>query len=307
MGTEYHVKVIAEFTAEERGRLDALILDALSSVNDLMSTYDPKSELSRFNQWDKAEPFELSEKTAEVFRIALEVSAQTGGAFDVTVGPLVNAFGFGPDEAPTPPDDATVAALRERVGYTMLTLEGNQITKSRPDIYCDLSAVAKGYAVDVVADFIEAQGYDRYMVEVGGEVRAKGENLRGTAWQIAVEKPMEEGRAVERIVALKDKALATSGDYRNFYVQDGQRFAHTIDPTTGRPVSHNLASASVLHESCAWADAYATALMVMGAEKGMALAEEQGLAVLLISHGADGSFVEASTDAFDAVSTPVSQ
>ncbi|MCC6143533.1 MAG: FAD:protein FMN transferase [Candidatus Hydrogenedentes bacterium] len=307
MGTEYHVKVIADLGPEAREKLDGLVADTLAGVNGLMSTYDPKSELSRFNQWASTDPFALSDETAEVFRIALEVSRQSGGAFDVTVGPLVNAFGFGPDESPQPPDDGTLASLRERVGYTMLTLDGTRISKARPDIYCDLSAVAKGYGVDVVANMLEAQGYGRYMVEVGGEVRAKGMNLRGQPWQIAVEKPIEDGRALQRIVSVEDQGLATSGDYRNFYTKDGQRYAHTIDPTTGRPVEHGIASASVLHKSCAWADAYATALMVLGAEKGIDLAREQGLAVLLISHTPEGGFAEVSTPAFDAVSVVPSQ
>ena len=296
MGTTYTVKAV------EAGRdlPRATIADTIFAIDKVyMSTYAPDSELSRFNRWASQEAFPLSQDTLAVFAIALEVSRQSGGAFDVTVGPLVSAWGFGPEES-APPDEAALPALRERVGYDKLLIDpvAGTAAKERPDIYCDLSAVAKGYAVDAVARLLDAQGYKNYMVEVGGEVRTAGKNRFGEAWQIAVEKPVGEGRSVQRIVPLSGQAVATSGDYRNFYEKDGLRLSHTIDPRTGRPVSHGLASVSVIHAECAWADAYATALMVLGPDEGYRFAVDHGIAAFFIIHaGADG-FTERATPAF---------
>ncbi len=294
MGTTYNIKVVG---APPDGTHEA-IEAALEAVNRAMSTYREDSELSRFNRHNTPEPFPLSEDTAAVFRIALQVSEKTGGAFDVTVGPLVNAWGFGPDEEREPPTEAELQALKERVGYRHLTLEdGPALSKARTDLYCDLSAVAKGYGADKVAEVLDAQGIQHYMAEVGGEVRAKGLNLGGQPWRIGIEKPVPDERAVQHVVPLQNMAMATSGDYRNFRVQDGQRLSHTIDPRTGRPIKHGLASVTVLHEQCVWADAYATALMVLGPEEGHRFAENQGIAAYFLIHAPEG-FTEKTTAAF---------
>lgn len=298
MGTTYTIK-IAGPGVEERASATAQAVDALlQQVNNIFSTYIEDSELSRFNKSDGSVPFPLSNGLRRVIEISLEVSRQTGGAFDITVGPLVNAWGFGPDTPAKLPTDAEIAALRERIGYEKLTLENGTLRKARPDVYCDLSAVAKGYGVDCVARKLDELGIANYMVEIGGEVRTRGTHQAGTPWKIAIEKPVTGQRVVEHIVPLSNLSMATSGDYRNFFDMDGRRYSHTINPSTGRPIEHRLASVSVLHPECAWADAYATALNVLGPEEGYALAERLGLQALFIVRNDDGAFTERATRGF---------
>ena len=300
MGTTFTVKVLVEPGIADLNTLGAAIQAALDDVDAKMSTYKPESELSRFNRHDSDTPFPVSAETAEVFRIALEVSRQSGGAFDVTVGPLVNAWGFGPEtRSDTPPDEERLARLRESVGYQHLAIdEQDRLIKKKPDLYCDLSGVAKGYATDRVAQAIEEHGGMNYMVEVGGEIRVRGHNAAGTPWRIAIEKPVTGAAgSYQQVLSLEETALATSGDYRNYYVEKGQRLSHTIDPRTGRPIAHALASVSVLHPECARADAYATAILALGPEDGYAFALEHNLAVLLIIHDGD-AFITKTTPAF---------
>lgn len=298
MGTTYSIR-IADAVPEDRfsdiqNRINALLED----VNAIFSTYKPDSELSRFNQSDGTQPFPLSADLRDVFDISLEVSRRSGGAFDVTVGPLVNAWGFGPDEPVQPPTDAELQPLRERVGYEKLRIENGALIKARPDVYCDLSAVAKGYGVDRTARELEALGFRNYMVEIGGEIRVCGTHQNGKPWRIAVERPVSDTRTVQRVVPLVDISMATSGDYRNFFEMEGRRYSHTIDPHTGRPVTHNLASVTVLHPECAWSDACATAIMVLGPEAGLAFALENDLPALLIVREDGGAFTEHATPAF---------
>lgn len=305
MGTEYHVTVAGLTAPEQAEAAQAAVEAALESVNAKMSTYLPDSELSRFNRHDSTEPFPVSAETAEVFRVALEVAALSGGAFDPTVGPLVNAWGFGPDSPAAPPSEAEAAALRGRVGWEKVSVGAdNTLSKTRGDVYCDLSAVAKGHAVDRASAALEVMGLTRHMVEVGGEVRARGTNPGGRPWRIGVERPAPVGRSAQEVVLLRDAALATSGDYRNFQEVGGVRVSHTMDPRAGGPVSHNLASASVIHESCAWADAFATALMVLGPEEGLAFAERNSLAVSLMFWGPDGAITARNTPEFAAALAP---
>lgn len=303
MGTTFSVKVLPK--ANEEGaseRIARVVKEQLDLVNALMSTYQDDSELSRFNQWASTEPFELSEETFRVFQLAHSISVATNGAFDVTVGPLVNAWGFGPEGyAVEPPSPEELEALHQRVGFNKIELDETRRTarKLQPDVYADLSAIAKGFGVDRVYQALRDLGYENLMVEVGGEVRAAGHNDRGTAWQIAIEKPVTEERAIERIIPLDGVALATSGDYRNYLEHDGARLSHIIDPRTNRPIAHKLASASVIHKECAVADGYATAMMVLGAEEGYEVAVREGLAVLFIVRAEDGMFTEKATPAFE--------
>ncbi|HOZ47918.1 MAG TPA: FAD:protein FMN transferase [Candidatus Hydrogenedentes bacterium] len=306
MGTSYSVKVCvaAEDWAGIEGRIADAVARELDLVNARMSTWRDDSELSRFNQSDGAEPFPVSEETLAVFNVARAVSEVSNGEFDITVGPLVNAWGFGPDERSMEgPDDATLAALRQRVGFKLVEIdEANRtLRKARPDIYCDLSAVAKGYGVDRVAEALDALGISSYMVEVGGEVRTRGAKGDGP-WRIGIERPVSEARALQEVLHMPPDgiALATSGDYHNFYMVDGVRLSHTIDPRTGRPIAHNLASASVLAPTCAEADAFATALMVLGPDEGYDLACTLDLKALLIVRDAPETFSERMTPAWEA-------
>jgi thiamine biosynthesis lipoprotein len=306
MGTTFTVKVVAESLGEDdEVRLQDLIESELESIDQKMSHYLEDSELSRFNRSRDTTPFTVSPETLEVFRHAQELSALTGGAFDVTAGILVNAWGFGPDErGDTPPSEEEIARARERSGYRKLELDPKSITirKREPLLYSDLSAIAKGYGVDRVAEALERDGLFDYMVEVGGEVRTGGKNDAGKDWRIAIEQPVPGRRAIQRIVPLSGLAMATSGGYRNFYEVDGALFSHTIDPRTGRPISHRLASVSVVDELCVRADGLATGLLVLGPEEGYALAVEQDIAALFLVTGKDdGAFEELATPALQTL------
>jgi thiamine biosynthesis lipoprotein len=285
MGTSYSVQIVAPAAELDRAALAERIEARLTEINALMSTYQPDSELSRFNAQDATAWFRVSPQVVAVLQSAQQISRASGGAFDVTVGPLVNLWGFGPNvSAEALPSPAAIAGERARVGWQRLQLRTQPpaLRKTHADLAVDLSAIAKGYAVDQVAELLETAGLTDYLVEIGGELRGRGRNGRGQPWQIAIERPETDKRAIFRVVALRDLAMATSGDYRNFFEVAGRRYSHTIDPTTGRPVGHRLASVTVLAESAMRADAWATALLVLGPEQGMALADEQGLAALFI-------------------------
>jgi len=300
MGTSYRVTLPG--AQRDGGAIGAAVRRALDRVDALMSTYRADSEVSRLNRHESSEPLSISAETHAVLAAAQEVSSATGGAFDVTVGPLVDAWGFGPPEASEPPSAETVRGLMVRTGWQKLILDtqGPAVRKTVPQLRIDLSAIAKGYAVDLVAEALERLGYRRYLVEVGGEVRAAGRRDDGDPWRIGVERPDSTGRSVHRILHLSDTAVATSGNYRNFREADGQRFGHVLDPRTGRPTANRVVSATVLDPSAMRADALATALLVLGESEGMALAEREDLAVLLLVEGDDESLREFKSPKFRA-------
>ncbi|MBB1487506.1 FAD:protein FMN transferase [Oceanospirillum sp. D5] len=287
MGTTYNVTVVMKPEKEKIAALAEGMHQVLVDVDRKMSTYKPDSELSRFNKLLAGEALIVSADTGLVVQKALELSSDSDGAFDPTVGPLVNLWGFGPDLRPDrQPDEKALSEAFERVGYQAVSSrilgDGRyQLNKSK-DIYLDLSAIAKGYGVDKVADYLMQQGYTAFLVEVGGEIRVNGLKPGNSRWRIAIEKPVSDGQVVQSVIGITDISVATSGSYRNYFEEDGQRFSHTIDPETGRPVTHKLASVTVLHEDCALADALATTLMVMGPEKGMAYARKNKLAVYML-------------------------
>ena len=303
MGTTYTVKVVTQrLDPEDQKEIQSLIGSELRTVDEKMSTYREESEVSRFNRWRTTAPFRVSPETFTVFQEAQEVSELTGGAFDVTVGPLVNAWGFGPaPRRPEAPSEREIAELVEHVGYKKLHLDPVAMTllKKDPLLGCDLSAIAEGYAIDRVADALEARQIFDYMVEVGGEVRSGGRNQDGHPWRIAIERPSTGDGGFLHIVALSGGALATSGDYRNYYERNGVRVAHEIDPRTGHPAAHRLASVSVVADRCMRADALATAFMVLGAEEGYLLASEKNWAVLFLTRKQGGGFEERRTPAFE--------
>lgn len=281
MGTTYRV------LARCPENLDANRIDAvLASVNASMSNWDEDSEISRFNASPVGQWSTLSTPLAEVMRTALTLSAMSDGAFDVSVGALVNVWGFGPAPARHWPDDVELEAARARTGFRFLELAGNRLRKTL-DVSIDLSALAKGYGVDAVAAFVDEQGCADYLVEIGGEVRVRGNNRKGRPWLLGIEMPDGSGSA-HRLVALQEGAVATSGDYRNFFEHDGTRYSHTIDPRLGTPVTHALASVTVVHASAMWADGYATLIAVLGPEAGLALADSEDLAAYLLVRRDDG-------------------
>ena len=297
MGTHFTVKIANSPSAAATKDAAERIVKLLDTIDSMMSTYKPDSELSRFNQLQSTEPFKVSPEMIEVFQLAREVSDATDGAFDITVGPIVNAWGFGPEKHDQPPTDADIAALMPRVGYKMIEIDpaGSTLRKTRPDIYCDLSGIAQGYAGDKIAEMLDGMNIANYMIDISGEMRTRGVNDRGQPWRIAIERPDAPERTPQLVVPLTNISLATSGDYRNYREIDGKRFSHEIDPKTGRPIQHGLASASIVTDKCALADAYATALMVLGPEKGYALAVEKGFPAYFLVRNATGGFDELQT------------
>jgi FAD:protein FMN transferase len=295
MGTYYAV------TAQCRVDVGAAIEEELRLVNAEMSTYLPDSALSRFNDAPSGEWVPVPAPVAEVVAVADALSRESGGAFDVTVGPLVNLWGFGPPEVRGPPSPEAVAEVMERVGFQRLEVRRDPpALRKQTDLYVDLSAIAKGHGVERVMARLQEQGCESVLVDIGGDVGGRGSSPAGQAWRIGVEvpDPARYGN-VQRIVRLTNSSIATSGDYRTFMDADGQRYSHTIDPTTGYPVTHGLASVSVIHPSPTWADGYATLLNVLGAEEGMAFARTQGLAAMFIVRGETG-FEERYTPAFES-------
>lgn len=301
MGTTWSVS-LRSAAVKDSVALQAQLQARLDDINRLMSTYDPDSEISRFNQHLSSDWFAVSPSTVAVVALAQQISALTNGAFDISVGPLVELWGFGasPREKQIP-DAEQLRQTLEQVGYQRLDLrlDPPALRKQVPRLRIDLSAVAKGYAVDALKGILKEQGLRNFIVEIGGELQISGERIDGKPWRIAVEKPQEGVREVEKVLLLKDTALATSGNYRNFYVENGQRYAHTIDPKSGRPIQHRLASVTVLDPSCARADALATALMVLGEEQGRLLCEKAGIAAFFLIHQGE-KLTEYASPAFSA-------
>ena len=293
MGTiTYSVRVVTEdHSSEHKKELQEAVNSSLQRVNELMSTYLEDSDISKFNRFDSTEWMSIDIETVEVVERALEISKLTNGAFDPTVGPAVNVWNFGPNKKEaTLPSEEEIAELKTVVGFETIEVRSDPpgIRKQNQKAQLDLSAIAKGYAVDRVARSLNQLGEKNFMVEVGGEVVTRGERVGGGPWKVAVEKPDASVSAsdlsdrIHRVVALSGKALATSGDYRNFFEVDGKRYSHTIDPKTCKPVDHNLAVASVVADDCVTADAIATAVMVMGPEQGSTLCKKFGYPLLTV-------------------------
>ncbi|PHM73849.1 thiamine biosynthesis lipoprotein [Xenorhabdus kozodoii] len=301
MGTYYSVKYVADSSAPAPESLQKEIDRLLEEVNDQMSTYRPNSELSRFNQNREVNKrFPVSAATAKVVKEAIRINKLTEGALDVTVGPLVNLWGFGPEGRITKaPTDEELAIRRGWTGIGYLSVEGNNLIKSIPELYVDLSSIAKGYGVDVVAEYLGSHNIKNYMVDIGGEVRTSGNNGKGNPWRIAIEKPSDSGmtQSAQEIIEPGNMSVATSGDYRNYFEQNGVRYSHTINPKTGRPITHNLASITVIAPNCMSADGFSTGLDVLGPEKGMELAEKLNIPVFMIVKTKEG-FEERYSAAF---------
>jgi thiamine biosynthesis lipoprotein len=316
MGTTYMVKMVkpekpdanlqrgTSDTGEITRHVTAGIEELLKKVNLQMSTWIEDSEISRFNRYPGNEWFEVSADTVRVIAEAQRVSRESGGAFDITVGPLVNLWGFGPGKTGEQiPGEEQIKKAMTEIGYEKLSLRLSPpaIRKELPGLYCDLSAIAKGFGVDKVAEYLETTGFSHYLVEIGGEVRAKGTRPDGQPWRLGIASPGPAGNSpYQKVIHLMDLAMATSGDYFNYFEKDGVRYSHTIDPTTGKPITHKLASVTVIHKSCMTADAMATAIDVLGPEKGYELAVKENLPVFMIVRGEHG-FIEKMTPRFKEI------
>ena len=302
MGTTFRVSIIQEGISDTpSGDIRRTIEAELDGVDRMMSHYRPDSELSRFNAFRDTQPFSFTTDTFEVIKQGQEIAALTDGAFDITVGPLVAAWGFGVEQHNLPPTRATIVELLKHSGHDQLHLDfsAKSVRKRDPLIEFDLSAIAKGYAVDRVASAIESKGVMQYMIEVGGEVRTGGLNASGEPWRIGIQVPDSKAQSIIQVVPLRDMAMATSGDYRSYYEVNGQRISHTIDPRTGYPVTHRLASVTVVGTSCSWADGMATALNVLGPTDGYRFAVEQGVAAFMLVRTDAGGFDQKITPAFE--------
>lgn len=304
MGTSFLIKASQLPEGVKVDRLERLIQQRLDEINQRMSTYISDSEVSLINISNHTGATFISPELAMVLAQAHEISTLSKGAFDITVAPIVNLWGFGADKMinQVPHQAKDIEQLLQFVGYQKIAVNAHTMSfsKSIAGVSIDLSALAKGYAVDEIAKVLEKQGMTNYMVEIGGELYLKGKNQQGENWRIAIEKPNAEKFGLRQaVIVITDIAMATSGDYRNYFEQDGQRFSHIIDPRTGYPVSHRLASVTVLSDTAMKADAWATALMVLGQDKGYHIAEQQNLAVLFIIK-TDQGFVERATPLFSA-------
>lgn len=303
MGTTWTVKIAdPDLAKEEQAAIESTVKQTVDQIDQRMSTWKDDSELSLLNRHGTT-PYQVSSELMGVLMSAKEINRITGGAFDITVEPLVRAYGFGPDAPPEIPEESELKELLSRTGLGKLVLDpdAGTVTKKHPDLHCDLSGIAKGYAVDQVVSALEELGQHDLMVEIGGEIRTRGRNGSGEIWRIGVEQPDPTVREAGRVIPLKDVAIATSGEYRNFYEVGGARYSHTIDPRTGRPIKHHLASVSVLHESCMAADALATGLNVLGPDEGYKLAVTHGIAALFILERSNGSLIEHATPAFETI------
>ena len=308
MGTTYSVKYWSSNKqslpepAKVQAQMDALLVE----VNRQMSTYQPDSEISRFNQMPaSADSMPISADFAEVVTEAIHLNQFTEGALDVTVGPLVNLWGFGPDKTIThSPDVAQLAAAKKIIGIDKLRFQPNSsgatLGKTVDGVYLDLSSIAKGFAVDKLARHLDSLGVANYLVEIGGELRAKGRNTKQQPWNVGIEQPqLVQAQATQIVVPLDNRALATSGDYRNFHSDEsGRRLSHIIDPKSELPINHNLASVSVVADNTMRADGLATGLFVLGEERAIALAKQHNLAIFLIAKTQDG-FTTHMSPAFE--------
>ena len=301
MGTTYHIKYIPNDKTPDIQTLHADVELTLEQVNAEMSTYRPDSELSTYNRLKMGQGIVVSPDLIKVINEAKTINKTTGGALDITVGPLVNLWGFGPKRGQVePPKQADIDAARQMVNIDGVVVNGERLEKGSKALYADLSSIAKGFGVDKVASIFDKYDVSGYLVEIGGELRVKGTKADGSEWKIAIEKPTTGERKVQQVIALGDMSMATSGDYRNYFEENGKRYNHIIDPRSGMPVQHRLASVTVLNKDCMVADGYATAIMVMGVKESLALAKKQNLAIMLIEKQDDGFNVHYS-DAFKKI------
>ncbi|MFQ2717367.1 FAD:protein FMN transferase [Aeromonas caviae] len=301
MGTYYAVTLSDPFPGGQ-GALQQEVETLLARLNQEISTYDPASLISRFNQGTGQPPQVIPTTMARIVQQGMDAGRLTRGALDVTVGPLVNLWGFGPDKRPTQrPGAEQIAQARARVGIDKLSLtpQGDHflLGKAIPGLYLDLSTLGEGAASDEIAGLLERRGVHNYLIEVAGAVRSKGRNAKGNPWRVAIVEPSDRPGAIEDVVTPNGMAVSTAGSYRNYYELDGKRYSHIIDPATGEPVTHRLVSASVITPTALEADALDTALMVMGPERAMAFAKEHKLAVYLIEK-TDQGFVARHTPEF---------
>jgi len=303
MGTSFSIKLVDPHESLSHVDLQQQVSNTLEHIESLASTYRSNSEISLFNTNPSTDWINVSAEFCAMIEQALEISRRTDGAFDITVGPLVNLWGFGPGKTiGQPPTPEEVNAALSRVGYERLHTDclAPAVRKDRGDLYVDVSGWAKGYAVDELATLLDDHELADYLVEIGGEMRVRGHNADNLDWAVAIEAPIDSMRAPQTILRLTDRGIATSGDYRIYFEHEGSRYSHTIDARSGWPVSHALAAVTVIDQSAAFADGMATALLVLGPDAGPALAEQMGIAGYFLVRG-QTAIEESTTPSFEAL------
>ncbi|MBJ9120036.1 FAD:protein FMN transferase ApbE [Citrobacter koseri] len=292
MGTFWRVNVV-DVDASRAEELRNRIQMQLDADDQLLSTYKNDSALMRFNHSQSLSPWPVSEAMADIITSALRIGAKTDGAMDITVGPLVNLWGFGPEQQPLHvPTQPQIDSAKAKTGlqYLRVINQARQqyLQKDLPDLFVDLSTVGEGYAADHLARLMEQEGIARYLVSVGGALNSRGMNAQGQPWRVAIQKPTDQENAVQAIVDINGHGISTSGSYRNYYELDGKRLSHVIDPQTGRPIEHNLVSVTVIAPTALEADGWDTGLMVLGTEKAKEVVRREGLAVYMIMKEGEG-------------------
>ena len=293
MGTSYNITLYPTKGVSkslDSKQIQQQIDESLKRINQQMSTWIEDSEISLFNKSQSTDWYPISAEFAHVVEAAQSISQLSNGAFDITIGPLINIWGFGKDFKNNNPDDATIASAKKSIGYQKLDvrLSPPALRKQIPQLQINLSAIAKGYGVDAIAEQLAAAKVNDYLVEIGGEIRANGAKPNKSLWRIAIEKPSTKERSIQQGLLLENTGVATSGDYRNYFERDGKRYSHTIDPETGKPITHTLASVTILNKSAMMADGFATAIMVLGETKAKAFIADNKLSAYIVSRNKDG-------------------
>lgn len=300
MGTSWSVLWVAD-TSQARKADKAIVESAinaeLSRIDALMSTWNPDSELSAFNALRSVEPVKLHTDTLRVIDTAVSVSRLTNGSYDITLQPVIELWGFNRETGAPTPDDNDIRVALGASGYQQLVRVGNTARKRVPELALDVSSLAKGFAVDQLGEVIERNGIARYLIDIGGEVRARGTRADGSPWRVGVESPEGE---VSQLIALQDAHVASSGSYRNYRFENGKRLSHIIDGASGRPITHDLVAVTVVHEDTMQADAWATALLVVGESRALDLIDQQTL-IAQLTYWRDGKFEQYATPEFDAL------
>ena len=306
MGTYYRVTVAALPPSLTEVKLKIAVEERLETIDSLMSTYIPESEISRFNRSSDTDWFPVSNETATVVAEAMRIFEMSDGAFDITIGPLIDLWGFGPPEKNREiPSRESIENALKRTGsqHLQVRLEPPALKKEISELQIDLSAIAKGYAVDSLGESIAAMGITDFLVDIGGEMLASGHKADSMPWKIAIESPIANQQEIQKIMLLSDMAIATSGDYRNYFEVNGKRYSHEIDPRTGQSIQHPLVSVSVLDKSCMRADALATALIVLGPERAQQLAESEKLPAFFIIKKEGEGYLEVESSGFSPLSS----
>ncbi|MGH1378376.1 MAG: FAD:protein FMN transferase [Alphaproteobacteria bacterium] len=304
MGTTYNVVIISN-NPEIREKAQNIINDTIKRIDSHLSNWNPDSEISKFNKSKESHPFNISPMLLDVMVIGNQVHEESNGFFDVTLAPIINLWGFGAKNGDkTIPTKEEISTKLSQIGQNRqldLDVESSSLTKLNSNVTISLSAIAKGYGIDQIAKGLTSLGIDNFLVEIGGDLITRGKNPHGLAWQIGIEQPDHSGKEIQKLVKLNNIAMATSGDYRNYFEEDGVRYSHIINPKNGYPITHNTASVTVLAENATLADAWATALLAIGEKQGMKLAEQNMIAALFIVNQKDNSgqkYITKTSSAF---------